>query len=130
MMYDEFCELLGDGWTISMEDYKKIEFVYTWSKLIPDFGGKQKIVELFKVGGMELIENLIPAAKLNKEIAWNEQKFNKLSEDVEKYQKIGTALDELCEDSVKYWEKSKQLIDEMCDVMELIDYYNSEFEIV
>ena len=128
-MYEEFCRMLGNGQTILMDDYKKIEFVYTWSKLIPDFNGKQKIVELFKFGGMELIENLIPAAKLNKEIALNQQKFNKLSADVEKYQKIGTTLDELGEASNKYWNKSKQLLGEMCETMELIDYYNSEFEI-
>lgn len=129
MMYNEFCELLGSGLKVSMDDYKKIEFVYTWSKLIPDYGGKQKIVELFKVGGMELIENLIPAARLNKEIEYNQQKFNKLSADVEKYQIIGTALDELCEDSSKYWNKSRQLLDEMCDMMDLIDNLNEKFEV-
>lgn len=128
-MYSEFSKMLSNGQTVSMDDYKKIEFVYNWSKLIPDFGGKEKIVELFELGGMELIENLIPAARLNKEIEYYQQKFDRLSEKVDKYQKIAIELDELSENSDKYWGKARQIIDEMGDMMQLIDNLNEKFEV-
>ncbi|MBO7672249.1 hypothetical protein J6S88_02445 [bacterium] len=130
MMYNEFCEMLGDGWTVSMDDYKKIEFVYTWSKLIPDFLGKKKIVELFKVGGMELIENLIPAAKIDQQIELEENYIANIQTKVEKYQKIATELDELSENSDVYWEKASELLDKELDEMEKLEDLRYWFVII
>lgn len=130
MMYNEFCKMLGNGQTVSMDDYKKIEFVYTWSKLIPNFGGKEKIVELFKVGGMELIENLIPAAKIDQQIELEENYITNIQETVEKYQKIATELDELSENSDTYWEKAGELLDKELDEMEKLEDLKYWFVII
>lgn len=48
---------------VSTEDYRLIEYVYQWHPLIPNNGGKEKIAEIWKVGGMELIRDMIPTAK-------------------------------------------------------------------
>ena len=130
MMYNEFCKMLGNGQTVSMDDYKKIEFVYTWSKLIPDYGGKEKIVELFKVGGIELIENLIPAAKIDQQIELEENYIANIQTKVEKYQKIATELDELSENSDVYWEKAGELLDKELDEMEKLEDLKYWFVIV
>lgn len=130
MMYNEFCELLGDGWTISMDDYKLIEYVYTWSPLIPDFLGKKRIVELFEFGGMQLIRQLVPACKIAETKEKLSKRCEKAHEICDKYQNIAAALDELSEDSDAYWKKASEFIDEQVDCINKMDEMDKEFEIV
>ena len=49
--------------TVSEDDYKVIEYVYTWHPLIPEAGGKQKIADIYNVGGMMLIRDMVKTAK-------------------------------------------------------------------
>lgn len=136
MMYDEFCKMLDNGQTISMEDYKKIEFVYTWSELIPNYGGKQKIVELFKFGGMELIEKLIPSAKIDKLIYEKRQIADKTMERCQKLLDVCQKFDEVMyefnncfEISDTLWNKNNELLDISCQAMEDIEQLEKEYKI-
>lgn len=61
MMKQEFENLIGAE--ICAEDYAIIEYVYTWHPSIPNVGGKQKIAELLKIGGMGLIRSMQDKAK-------------------------------------------------------------------
>lgn len=60
MMKCEFEAIANEK--VSTEDYKLIEYVYQWHPLIPNSGGKEKIAEIWKVGGMGLIRDMIPTA--------------------------------------------------------------------
>lgn len=53
--------------TISEEDYKIIEEVYTWHPTISDTQGKQEIAILYYIAGMGLITNMYPEAHVVKE---------------------------------------------------------------
>lgn len=127
MMYSEFMELCGKGWTVSDEEYKLIEFVYTWSPIVPDVDGKEEIVRLFQMGGMKLIEQLVPACRLAYTKAEVEKRFQIAQERYDKYQTIARMLDELSENSESYWEKASEYLDEMCDCMTDLDKINEEF---
>ena len=129
MMYSEFVKMCGNCQTIFMDDYRKIEFVYNYSPIIPDIGGKEKIVRLFQMGGMELIEQLIPACKIAREMEIAEVEFNYLQEKVQKYQTIAKNLDELSEKSDKYWEKASEFLDAQCCTLDKIDNLKNYFEI-
>ena len=56
MMKSEFEERISA--TVTPEDYKLIEKVYTYHPIIPEVGGKDKIAEIYKVGGMRLIRDM------------------------------------------------------------------------
>lgn len=106
MMYSEFRDRVG--YDIPMDDYKKIEFVYMYSPIV---GNKDEIVRLFEFGGMELITQLIPACRINETLWKVEARFDKAKLDGDRYQKIATMLDEMNEDSDKYWEKVTECMD-------------------
>ena len=61
MMKHEFEERLGKPVTES--EYKDIEFVYTFHPSVSNTGGKTQIAELYKIGGIRLIRDMIPTAK-------------------------------------------------------------------
>lgn len=61
MTKKEFEERVGT--TVSDEMWKKIEFVYTWHPAISNIYGKDEIAQLYKIGGMRLMMDMIPAAK-------------------------------------------------------------------
>lgn len=130
MMYNEFCEMVGSNYTISMDDYKLIEYVYTWSPLINNYGGKQEIVDMYKCFGIELIRQLIPACKLAETKEKLDAKCKKAHEMCVKYQKIAAAMDELSEDSDAYWKKASEFIDEQIDCINKIDEIDKKFEII
>lgn len=56
MMQQEFEALLGRE--ISPEEYAEVEFVYNFHPAIPEVGGKARIAELYKVGGLGLIRSM------------------------------------------------------------------------
>lgn len=60
MNKQEFEKKIG-GW-ISVEQYWDIEFVYTWHPSVPEFNGKEVIAQLYKIGGMRLIRDMMPTA--------------------------------------------------------------------
>ena len=43
---------------ISQEDYAIVEHVYTWHPAIPNVGGKDKISDLYLIGGMDVIRDM------------------------------------------------------------------------
>ena len=61
MMKVEFEELVG--YPVSNDDYKVIEYVYTWHPSIDEVHGKQQIATLYKVLGMPLIHSMVDEAK-------------------------------------------------------------------
>lgn len=128
MMKNEFEWRIGRE--IPMDEYKLIEFVYTWSPIISDYNGKDEIVRLFEVGGMELIEQLVPAAKIAQTKERLIVEIDKIQSKVEKYQTIAEKLDDLSEDSSDYWEKSSKLLDKECDLMDEIENLKAQFKVV
>ena len=50
------------GGFISIEQYRDIEFVYTWHPSVHDVNGKDVIAQLYKLGGMRLIKDMMPTA--------------------------------------------------------------------
>lgn len=135
-MYEEFCRMLGNGQTISMDDYKKIEFVYTNCDLIPNFGGKQKIVELYQFGGMELIEKLIPAAKVDQQIEvlqytcnYKSEVLSKMLNICEQFDEIAYEIDDYKSISQKLWKGHGELLEELAELMEELDSYRQSYEI-
>lgn len=61
MMKEEF-EAVANT-TVSAEDYAKIEYVYTFHPLIPEVGGKKKIADIYNLGGMMLIRDMMETAR-------------------------------------------------------------------
>lgn len=61
MMKHEFEERLGKP--VTEKEYKDIEFVYTFHPSISNTEGKKQITELYKIGGMRLIKDMIPTAR-------------------------------------------------------------------
>ena len=53
MMQHEFENHLGRE--VTQEEYAEIEYVYNFHPAIPEVGGKARIAELYKVGGLGLI---------------------------------------------------------------------------
>lgn len=69
MMYDEFQEQVkeyangAETRECSLDDYKKIEYVYTWHPAIAAVGGKRQIAIIWQEFGMGLIKDMYPVAK-------------------------------------------------------------------
>lgn len=61
MMKDEFEKRIGK--TVSADEYRKIEYVYTFHPLLEDVGGKDQIASLYLIGGMRLINDMMPTAE-------------------------------------------------------------------
>lgn len=66
MTKHEFEEWLGGQ--VTEKEYKDIEFVYTFHPSISNTGGKTQIVELYKLGGIRLIRDMIPTARKAQEL--------------------------------------------------------------
>lgn len=66
MMKHEFEERLGSQVTES--EYKDIEFVYTFHPVISNTEGKTQIAQLYKIGGMRLIKDMLPTARKAQEL--------------------------------------------------------------
>ena len=61
MMKHEFEQIAGIK--VTNEDYKEIEFVYTWHPAIPDVNGKQVIANIYNAGGMMIIKDMKATAQ-------------------------------------------------------------------
>lgn len=56
MMKAEFEQRIGAS--ISRADYSIVEHVYMWHPSIPNVGGKDKIADLYLIGGMDVIRDM------------------------------------------------------------------------
>lgn len=66
MTQEEFeCRL---GRSVSKDDYEKIEKVYLFHPSIDDVSGKDEITTIFKIGGMRLINDMMPTAMRGEEL--------------------------------------------------------------
>ena len=43
---------------VTPEEYKVVEHVYIWHPAIPNVGGKDMLAQIWKLGGMDLIEDM------------------------------------------------------------------------
>ena len=66
MMKHEFEKKLGKP--VTRKEYKDIEFVYTFHPSVSNTGGKTQIAELYKIGGIRLIRDMIPTARKAQEL--------------------------------------------------------------
>ena len=57
---------------ISQEDYAIVEHVYMWHPAIPNVGGKDKIANLYLIGGMDVIRDM------NRRAVEIEEEYDKL----------------------------------------------------
>ena len=62
MMQSEFEKLIGKR--IESDDYRVIEYVYMNHPVIDDVKGKQQMADLYKIGGMSIIKDMVKTAKL------------------------------------------------------------------
>nr|WP_288829786.1 hypothetical protein [uncultured Clostridium sp.] len=60
MMKQEFEKLIHAE--IGDEDYRTIEYVYTWYPTISETGGKDQIAMLYTLFGMPIIEDMVERA--------------------------------------------------------------------
>lgn len=56
MMKHEFEQRIGSE--VTPEEYKVVEHVYMWHPAIPNVGGKDMLAQIWKLGGMDLIEDM------------------------------------------------------------------------
>lgn len=66
MMRREFEEIIGSA--VKKEEYDAIEFVYTWHPAFSNTEGKQQIADIYKAGGMTVINDMSKRAVLNKDL--------------------------------------------------------------
>lgn len=66
MTKHEFEEKLGNQ--VTEKEYKDIEFVYTFHPSISNTEGKTQIAQLYKIGGIRLIRDMIPTARKAQEL--------------------------------------------------------------
>lgn len=66
MMKHEFEEIIGGF--VKKEEYDAIEFVYIWHPAFSNEDGKQQIADIYKAGGMTVINDMSKRAVLNKDL--------------------------------------------------------------
>ena len=64
MTRQEFEQRLG--WSVSENEYRNIETVYTFHPSISETAGKDQITYLYKTFGMRIIEDMLPTAEQSK----------------------------------------------------------------
>lgn len=82
MMKEEFEKLLGRE--VSTNDFERISYVYTWHPSISNNGGKKQIVDIFKAGGMIVIEAMVEVADYMMELEREEQELKAKLIEIEK----------------------------------------------
>lgn len=73
MMKKEFEERLGAE--VSEKNYRIIEIVYNWHPAVASVNGKDQIVELYKIGGMSVINGMVEAAVIIRDLEEEERKI-------------------------------------------------------
>lgn len=93
MTKQEFEQRLGKQ--VNSVDYSIIEYVYNFHPSIGEIGGKDEISELYQLGGMRLIKDMLPTAqkaeKLEDEIRITRANLNRLTK---QYEALKTGAEE------------------------------------
>lgn len=86
---------------ISDNDYKSVEFVYTWHPAISEVNGKEQIARIYVDFGMSVISDMIPRSRLMRERETEfmriQSSLNELKGEIEDLKK-GVSLDMFQED--------------------------------
>lgn len=61
MTHQDFNGLLKKD--ISQDDFVDVNYVYTFHPAISETEGKKQIAQIYKIGGMQLIRDMMPAAQ-------------------------------------------------------------------
>ena len=83
MMKSEFEKILGHE--VTPRDYNLIEFVYNFHPSIPETGGKETIAKLYEIGGVRLIKDMLPTARIAKDL---DERLHKMRLEVARTQEI------------------------------------------
>ena len=119
MTKQEFEQRIGAQ--ISRQDYNVVEKVYMWHPLIPNACGKDKIAELYKLGGMMLMQDMFARAQqieqkdsdLRREYATLREKREEIC--VES-QKLGEQITELSEKRKQLYREDEEIITRMNEI--------------
>jgi hypothetical protein len=79
--------------TVSVEDYEVIEKVYTFHPIIDETDGKDHIAKLYKLGGMALINDMVPRAQEAQKLEDEIHHFRREVEEANR--KLGIAIAKL-----------------------------------
>lgn len=106
---------------ISRQDYNVVEKVYMWHPLIPNACGKDKIAELYKLGGMTLMQDMFARAQqieqkdsdLRREYATLREKRDEIRAES---QKLGEQITELFEKRKQLYREDEEIITRMNEI--------------
>lgn len=109
------------GAQISRQDYNIVEAVYMWHPLIPNAGGKDKIAELYKLGGMTLMQDMFARAQqleqkdsdLRHEYATLREKREEICADIKQTK---AAIEELMEKRKQLYRVDEEIITRMNEI--------------
>lgn len=119
MTKQEFEQRIGAQ--ISRQDYNVVEKVYMWHPSIPNAGGKDKIAELYKLGGMTLMQDMFARAQqieqkdsdLRREYATLREKRDEIRAES---QKLGEQITELFEKRKQLYREDEEIITRMNEI--------------
>ena len=114
------------GAQISRQDYNIVEAVYMWHPLIPNAGGKDKIAELYKLGGMTLMQDMFARAQQIEQKDTNlRRKHGELRKEYEQvrteHEQINARIQELMENRKALCMRSEELVTRMSEVQAELD---------
>ena len=124
MTKQEFEQRIGAQ--ISRQDYNIVEAVYMWHPLIPNAGGKDKIAELYKLGGMTLMQDMFARAQQIEQKDTNlRRKHGELRKEYEQvrteHEQINARIQELMENRKALCMRSEELVTRMSEVQAELD---------
>ncbi len=102
MNKQEFESILGR--TVSEEDYKVIEYVYTWHPAISNVNGKDQMVAIYAAGGITVIKNMCETARFAMNIESEEEELRRKMNKLKKRRELletGDITYELCREEVE-----------------------------
>ena len=119
MTKQEFEQRIGAQ--ISRQDYNVVEAVYMWHPSIPNAGGKDKIAELYKLGGMTLMQDMFARAQqleqkdtdLRREYATLREKRDEIRADIKQTK---SAIEELMERRKQLYREDEEIITRMNEI--------------
>ena len=124
MTKQEFEQRIGAQ--ISRQDYNIVEEVYMWHPLIPNAGGKDKIAELYKLGGMTLMQDMFARAQQLEQQDTNlRREYGELRKEYEQvrteHEQINARIQELMENRKALCMRSEELVTRMNEVQAELD---------
>lgn len=110
MMKEEFEKLVGHS--VTEKDYELIQFVYTWHPSISETEGKKQIAELYKTGGILVIDAMKEAAqhsmRLDNELRELERKTNAVKERIANVKEGYLSFERCFEEVRKYYDATEE----------------------